>query len=372
MGADDQGRVSAHQSLQQSGTGLALVPTGQQQAVQAGRRGQGLDRRIVLPGKYLRRRHQGRLGAAFDGPQHGENGNHGLAAADIALQQPHHPALAGHVGGDIAPGFVLGFRQGEGQGGDGLVDQAAVSVYGAPLDPALVEAHQAQRQLIGKQFVIGEALARSRAGLQVRLGFRGVDAQQGLPPGGPAIARQMRRIQPFRQLRRAFEGKADRLADGFQGESRGQAVDRLDGHDALGLGQRRDVVRMGHLQAPAEGFHPAADDPAFPLRELFLEIALAGVEEDQLQLAVLVGAEHPVGLTRRMPRLVLDDAQRDRGDPARFRAIQRRGIAPVDQAVGQVPAKIDDLVAAQQGLEQLRKARADTAERGDLGKKRIE
>ena len=40
---------------------------------------------VMLLGKDFRRRHQGRLMAGFDRLQHGQRGDHRLAAADIAL-----------------------------------------------------------------------------------------------------------------------------------------------------------------------------------------------------------------------------------------------------------------------------------------------
>ena len=41
----------------------------------------------MLAGEDFRRRQHRRLGPGLDGDQHGEKGDNGLAAADIALQQ---------------------------------------------------------------------------------------------------------------------------------------------------------------------------------------------------------------------------------------------------------------------------------------------
>ena len=71
----------------------------------------------VLPGQDLGRGQQRRLAPVLHRRQHGQQGNHGLAAADIALQQPQHPVRRRHVGIDLGQGQALGVGQGEGQGG---------------------------------------------------------------------------------------------------------------------------------------------------------------------------------------------------------------------------------------------------------------
>jgi hypothetical protein len=47
--------------------------------------------------------------------QHGVDGHHGLAAADVALQQAVHGQRRGHVGGDLGDGLLLPGRQLEGE-----------------------------------------------------------------------------------------------------------------------------------------------------------------------------------------------------------------------------------------------------------------
>ena len=69
----------------------------------------------MLARQDLCRRHERRLTARFDGNQHGEQGHHGLAAAHVALQQPQHAVIRGHVGGDLRHGLPLRAGQGEGQ-----------------------------------------------------------------------------------------------------------------------------------------------------------------------------------------------------------------------------------------------------------------
>ena len=66
-----------------------------------GRRGMALQGRVMLAGEDFGRRHQRRLAAAFDCGQHRQQGHDRLAAADIALQQPHHAPRLRHFRGDL-------------------------------------------------------------------------------------------------------------------------------------------------------------------------------------------------------------------------------------------------------------------------------
>ena len=54
--------------------------------------------RACCAGQHLGRREQRRLGAGVDGLQHRPQRDHGLARADLALQQPVHRVLAGQLG----------------------------------------------------------------------------------------------------------------------------------------------------------------------------------------------------------------------------------------------------------------------------------
>ena len=56
---------------------------------------------VVLLGQHLGRRHQRGLFAGLDRAQHRQQRHQRLAGADIALQQPQHPARRGEVGVDL-------------------------------------------------------------------------------------------------------------------------------------------------------------------------------------------------------------------------------------------------------------------------------
>ncbi len=76
-------------------------PTDQQLGPKLERRQQPGERRVVLLGQQLGRRHQRRLVVVLDRQQHREQRHDRLAGADIAHEQPVHPFGGGHVGGDL-------------------------------------------------------------------------------------------------------------------------------------------------------------------------------------------------------------------------------------------------------------------------------
>ena len=79
----------------------AFLAAGEDCRLQAGPRGERGDGREMLAGQDLGRRHQRRLAAGFGGARHGEQPDHRLARADVALQQAQHPLGLGKVGMDF-------------------------------------------------------------------------------------------------------------------------------------------------------------------------------------------------------------------------------------------------------------------------------
>ena len=81
--------------------------------------------------------------------------------------------------------------------GQGLGAQDACARHDAPAPGAAAPAHQAQSDLIGQQFIIGQPLERQCAG-------GGVWRLAGADGGGevrPALPPQQGGIMPFRQMR---------------------------------------------------------------------------------------------------------------------------------------------------------------------------
>ncbi len=88
MRADHDVNRSVFQPGQRRAALAALLAAGQDRHPQSCALGQRRDRGEMLPGKDFGRRHQRRLSAGLDRARHGKQRHHGLAGADVALQQP--------------------------------------------------------------------------------------------------------------------------------------------------------------------------------------------------------------------------------------------------------------------------------------------
>jgi hypothetical protein len=138
----------------------------------------------MLAGEQLGRRHDRGLAVAFDRVQHGEEGDDRLAAADVALQEPQHPAVGGHVGEDLVDRACLGAGQFERQALQRLATQASVALDAAPGKAALVRPDQGEGELVGQQLVVGEPASCRRDRLEVALGAGGVDGAEAARQAG--------------------------------------------------------------------------------------------------------------------------------------------------------------------------------------------
>ena len=101
---------------------------GQQVDTESRLRQEPRDVAVVLVGEDLGRRHERHLQAVLHGDNRREQGNDGLAGADVALQQPVHRLRAQHVVDDFLDRLALPRRQLERQdlrraGADAVVDR---------------------------------------------------------------------------------------------------------------------------------------------------------------------------------------------------------------------------------------------------------
>ena len=144
------------------------------------RAAKALDGLEMLAREQLGRRHQRRLRAGLDRACHGEQRDHGLAAADIALQQTQHAVRTGEVGVDLGQRACLRAGQLEGQRGEDRLAQLAGGSEppaGTPLEP---RADDGKRKLIGEQLVIGEPRPRRRRRQQIGFGLGRMQARKRL------------------------------------------------------------------------------------------------------------------------------------------------------------------------------------------------
>ncbi len=183
----------------------ALFPPGQQADLDPSGAGQPAQGRLMLAGEDLGRRHQCRLCAALDRGQHRHQRDHGLAAADIALQQPHHAVGVRHIAADLGDRHPLRAGQVEPERCLDLRSEHARPDDRAAAAALAASADQCHRELAREHLVIGKALARRLGRRQIGLGRGGMGMAQGLGPGGPAAPLPERRVDPFRQLGSSVE-----------------------------------------------------------------------------------------------------------------------------------------------------------------------
>ena len=233
----------------------------------------------MLLGEDFGRRHQCGLAAGLDRRRHREQRYHRLAAADIALQHPHHARRRRHVPEDLRQRRLLGTGQGERQGIDDFPAPATVAGQRPAPEPPLPLPHQRQRELGGQHLVIGEADACDGLRQQIRPAFRPMRPLQGSAPVRPLPLRQQVFVNPFGKFGRPVQRAVDRPLDDFLCQTLGQGIDRLHRPDAVGVLEGGDEIRMGHLPAAAEFVDPAADDPDLADRIGYFEPVRFRVEE---------------------------------------------------------------------------------------------
>src|SRR5690625_148352 len=125
--SNGQCRLPLPQALKATAPFCGCTAAGKKIRVKAGRPGQREEGLVMLACKDLCRGHEGCLMPGLHSRQHGEEGNEGLAAADIALQEAQHAVRGGHIRLDLLEGCGLGGRQAEGKTVEGRCDVTPVS-----------------------------------------------------------------------------------------------------------------------------------------------------------------------------------------------------------------------------------------------------
>ena len=105
----------------------------------------------MLAGQQLGRGHDDGLLLVFRREKSAGRGDEGLAAADVALQQPVHPPAGAQVGVGLRDGAALRARRGKGQGRKELLRVARGE--GLPRLPLLARAQKLQRAAEGEQLL---------------------------------------------------------------------------------------------------------------------------------------------------------------------------------------------------------------------------
>ena len=200
MRADQQVDVAEGEPLENVVALAAALAAGEDSDVDPGRGCQRRDGVEMLPRQDLGRRHQRGLTAAFDHGRGSKQRHHGLAGADVALQQPQHAFGLGQIGDDVLDRARLRRRERIGQRRDQLFPHVAVAGRRAAGGTPQMGAHQRERELAGQQLVIGEP--RPRQAFRQEIGGLGGPVQDAQRVGErrKALACDPARLLPFGQV----------------------------------------------------------------------------------------------------------------------------------------------------------------------------
>ena len=108
VGADQNGYFAVGDALQEFLAAAAFDRAGEQRHLEAQMLQQGAQGCQVLLRQEFRGRHEGGLLAVGHRQQHGEQGDDGLAAANVALNEAVHRKGAAHVGKNLVQHAPLG------------------------------------------------------------------------------------------------------------------------------------------------------------------------------------------------------------------------------------------------------------------------
>ena len=109
---------------------------------------------MVLLRQHLGRRHERGLFAGFHRAQHRQDGDEGLAGADVALQEPEHPPFGGEVGVDLRQGLGLRGREGMSEAFQRLGAITGVTGQRVALTAAHPASDDGERDLAGEELIV--------------------------------------------------------------------------------------------------------------------------------------------------------------------------------------------------------------------------
>ena len=323
------------------------------------------------------RRHQGGLLAHLGDGGGREQRHHGLARADIALQQPQHPDRLAQIVGDRGGGLLLRRRQRIGQRVDDPAAQMAVAGVALARGPAQLRPHQRQRQLTGQEFVEGKPRPERAVGQYIGQLDRDMDAVQRFGKRREFAAADHFRADPLRQVRQLLQRLRHRPPQRAERQSLGERIDGIDARQFCKTRLVDDAVGMHDLRHAVEHLQGAGDVTLRADRQQFLDIARRAAKIGQHHVAGIVAGMDQMrraGIARgRWPVTVDRHFQRHHG--SRHRVADLRPRAAIDHARRQMQQQIDQpwrLVAAKQVAKQLVLFRPDAGKARDRREQRIE
>ena len=188
-------------------------------------------------------------------------------------------------------------------------------------------------------------------------------------PCRPMLARQQRRLDPFRQAPARVPARQRQLPHPLVRNALGQAIDRLAKRDLAGL---RGLQHLGMDDLPlvSPGIELADDGALLVQRQLLLRPGRV-VEEGQGQRVVVAvaGKDAKRRLARTGPDLDRRDVEHD--DPPEQRRAGGGRSNPIDRPGRQMIGKIDRPREVEPG-QRLGDARPNALQRLDFGEQGIE
>ncbi len=298
MGAHHHGAAGSD-LLQRTGARLALELAGQPGDLQPQWRQPLAEVEEVLLGENLRGGHQCHLVAGLQRLQRSQGGDHRLAGANVALHQAQHGFALRQVIGDLGADPLLCTGRGEAQVLQVLRRQFLCRRQGWRLLCAHLFTQALQRQLVGQQFLEGQAVLGPVAAFgelfDIGVGRRAVQIADGFVQRRQAVVAGQLIGQPVRQA--AWSEACQRLLTELAQALLGQALGgRVDGGQALFHWRRfvaalRAVLRVIDLQAGGPRTHLTVAAQRGTALEAFL-LRLAEMEEAQAQGAAAVLQAH--------------------------------------------------------------------------------
>ena len=244
----------------------------------------------MLTRQNLGWRHKGGLAAGLDDGCGGKKRHHSLAGADVTMQQAQHAIGLREVGNNVVDGALLRGRKRIGQGRNNPRAQKSLGGAAAAGPRAHVAAQERQRELAGKQFVVGKPRPRCAGRFKVGRLSRVMHAAQRFGEAWKAIALEPGGVLPFRELGQAMKRQIERLAQLVRVQPFGERIDRIDQRQP-GKARRIDhAVGMHHLQMAIVERCYARNVARLALGEELLQIILARVEiSDGERVGVVAG-----------------------------------------------------------------------------------
>ena len=167
VGADDEIDIAGGKRRQNLRAFAAALAAGEDGKADAGGRCEPRDGGEMLTRQDFGRRHERRLPAGLDHGRGGKERDNGLAGPDVAVKEPQHAVRLRKISDNVVDRTLLRQRERIGQGGD---DAGAKETFGGAAAAgarAHVAAQQCERELAGKQFVVGEPRPRRARRLKV-------------------------------------------------------------------------------------------------------------------------------------------------------------------------------------------------------------